>query len=300
MDSSRTTADPRTRHALKALARPWLRRLRYTPTERWLWARRLWYAPGDALDRLSGRYDPAIPPRWLRIVGSGEFTAVGEAFLTHFVDFGGLRPDEAVLDIGCAVGRMALPLARYLGDQGRYEGFDIVPEAVRWCQRCITPRHPNFHFQVADVRNARYHPTGRETAVDYTFPYPDATFGFAFATSVFTHMPTDAVAHYLAETARVLASGGRLLATFFLINAESQALIARGASDLRFVRSGAHHHTLAERPGDPDYLVAFDEDVLRGLLADAGLSLDAPIRYGSWCGRATHVSYQDLVVARKT
>ena len=102
-----------------------------------------------------------MPPLELsRTVGRPErFREVGEEFLGYFVDLCGLRPDERVLDVGSGVGRIALPLAGYL-ESGTYEGFDVIAASVRWCQENITPRHPNFVFQHADVYNGSYNPTG--------------------------------------------------------------------------------------------------------------------------------------------
>ena len=59
---------------MRALLRRWL------PLPWLLRARRLWYWPAEVRDRLRGR-DPALPPRWLRFVGGGDFVAVGERFL---------------------------------------------------------------------------------------------------------------------------------------------------------------------------------------------------------------------------
>ena len=35
-----------------------------------------------------------------------------------------------MLDVGCGVGRMAVPLKTYLSPAGRYEGYRYVNEAV--------------------------------------------------------------------------------------------------------------------------------------------------------------------------
>ena len=53
---------------------------------------------------------------------------------------------NSVLDVGCGIGRMAIPLARYLNTDGKYEGFDIIPENIAWCQRAITPRYPQLYL----------------------------------------------------------------------------------------------------------------------------------------------------------
>src|SRR5262249_40097600 len=122
-----------------------------------------------ALVRLGAR-DPLLPPRDLKIVGSGDFRAIGREFLRHLIQLADLRPWQAILDVGCGVGRMAAPLTGYLNCSGCYHGFDIVPEAIAWCRKQITPRFPNFHFQLADVYNPLYHPAGRCRAEDFSFP----------------------------------------------------------------------------------------------------------------------------------
>src|SRR5947209_5113048 len=117
----------------------------------WLLLRRAAYGPLELADRLRGRRDPLRPPRWLLHAAAAGSAALGERFLGHFRRLAGLRPDEAVLDVGCGVGRMALPLTRYLGPEGGYLGFDVLRPAVRWCRRRITPAFPRFRFAHADV-----------------------------------------------------------------------------------------------------------------------------------------------------
>jgi len=185
--------------------------------------------PADLLDKVLGRRDPLIPPRWMVFVGSCNFA--DEELLRNFTELGGLKPDDRVLDVGCGIGRMAIPLTKFLNERGSYEGLDIVSEGIAWCQRQITPRFPRFHFMLADIYNGVYNPAGRNNASDYIFPYPDASFDFVFLLSVFTHMlPTD-MENYLRQIVRVLKLGGRCFVTYFLITPEAEAL--RGATQRR-------------------------------------------------------------------
>ncbi|MCT4572638.1 class I SAM-dependent methyltransferase, partial [Bacillus thuringiensis] len=55
------------------------------------------------------------PPELVQYVG-GDFKKVGKEFLKHFIQIGALKPNEKVLDVGCGVGRMAVPLLNYLND----------------------------------------------------------------------------------------------------------------------------------------------------------------------------------------
>jgi SAM-dependent methyltransferase len=116
----------------------------------------------DARDTVLRRRDPLTPPRRLGFVGSGDFRTAGDQFRELFVSLGGLRADEDVLDVGSGVGRGAIGLTDWL--EGRYEGIDVVRRGIQWCQEAITPRYPNFHFQVADVYNRHYNPVGRSPA----------------------------------------------------------------------------------------------------------------------------------------
>ncbi|RMF67599.1 MAG: class I SAM-dependent methyltransferase, partial [Alphaproteobacteria bacterium] len=193
-----------------------LRKLYYALPASWRFvARRLWYAPADLWDRLAGKRDPLTPPRGLIYTGRGDFRRSGRALVRRCVEWGGLQPHHAVLDVGSGIGRAAVALTEYLDARGRYEGFDPVATGVRWCQRHISSRHPNFRFRHVPLANDLYTQAG-EDARRFRFPYPAAAFDFAIVNSVFTHMLPDEIAHYLEELARVLRPGGRAYATFFL------------------------------------------------------------------------------------
>jgi SAM-dependent methyltransferase len=247
----------------------------------------------DMRDTVSGRRDRLVPPRRLDFVGHSDFATTGDEFLAHFIELGGLQPDERVLDVGCGIGRMARPLAGYLRDDGSYDGFDVNRDGIRWCERRYR-RHANFHFAVADLFNARYNPRGAQRADEFRFPYDDASFSFVFATSVFTHLLESDATHYLAECARVLAPGGRFLATFFLLNDTSRALITEGHAGLGFLDVDQRVAILDEAV--PEEAVAYDDEWVFEALRHNGLELSG-MHPGSWSGRDEFVSFQDIVVA---
>jgi SAM-dependent methyltransferase len=141
-----------------------------------------------------------------------------------------------------------------------------------------------------------YNPGGRFEAIEYQFPYPDGEFDFIFLTSVYTHMLRPDMEHYLAEIARMLRPKGRCLATYFLLNAESQLLMKTGRSSLDFkVRLDG---CWTDDEIVPEHAIAFDEEYIRALSHDLRLSVEA-IRLGAWCGREEFLSYQDIVILRK-
>lgn len=235
------------------------------------------------------------PPNWMPLVGSGDFRQLGLEFLNYFTALGGLRPTDHVLDVGCGVGRMAIPLTTYLDPaHGRYAGFDIEAEAIHWCQRRIGRRFPHFEFRHHRAANPNY-VLGQDAAQHLPFPYPERTFDFAIVTSVFTHLLPAEVEHYVRELARMLRPGGRCFMTFFLLNAESEALIAAGQTAYRFVHDFETHRVI--NPRLPQAAVAYPEARVRGWLAASGLAVQEPIHYGNWCARPRFVDGQDIVIA---
>jgi SAM-dependent methyltransferase len=249
--------------------------------------------------RLFGALAPLVPdveemfdgPRTLE-----EFKANGEEFLRIYKDIVQLQQNERMLDVGCGIGRKTLPLTQYLNEQAVYQGIDITKAGIDWCRARITPRFPNFHFLQVDVYNKYYNPEGKCRASEYRFPFRDGTFDFVMLGSVFTHMLPADLENYLSEVRRVLAPKGRCLITFFLLNDESEQLIAAGRSTLDFehVFDGYRIESIEK----PELAIAFPEKWIRGLYGKHGLRIQR-VDHGSWCGRADHLSYQDLILATK-
>ena len=144
--------------------------------------------------------------------------------------------------------------------------------------------------------NASYNPQGKTRTSQYSFPYSNDSFDFVFLTSVFTHMFPDDLEHYLSEIARVTKKGGRCLITFFLLNAESLDLMnQKELQDFTYVADRYRTIDLA----NPERAIAFDETLVRTLFSRYGFDMHT-VRYGSWCGRRTFLSYQDIAVATKS
>jgi SAM-dependent methyltransferase len=259
-----------------------------------LHAGRIIFFPVDLFIRLRG--GTPRPPAIRKLVGPGDFEAIGAATVEQLMAEAGLRPEDTFLDIGCGIGRIALPLTGFLIPSARYEGFDVVPEFVKWCRDNISNRHPNFHFELVDLANSEYNREGRFDAASFQFGYPDGSFDFAYAGSVFTHLLPPAAENYIRQAARVLRPGGTLAATFFLLNDESRRLIDSGQAHMPLRSAGTGFRMLDA--GNPEADVGLEENDVRTTLRSAGLIIRA-VHYGYWCGRRSGLGYQDLIVASR-
>lgn len=270
--------------------------VRQTPNSLQSLLRKSYFLPINIINELTGK-SSMIPPESMNFVGHGDFEQLGLEFKRYFIELGELQPDDRVLDVGCGIGRMAVPLTNYLSPQGEYWGVDIVKKGIKWCQRRISPKFSNFHFLHSNVYNKHYNAKGTIQAKDYQFPFEDSSFDFVFLTSVFTHMLTPDLENYLKEIGRVLKPGGRCLITFFLLNEESEKLVSSGKTSIDF--NYQIDECTTSNKDIPEAATAYQEAFIRALFNKYNMTVSEPIHFGNWCEREQFLSYQDLVVARK-
>ena len=102
------------------------------------------------------------------------------------------RPPESmrILEIGCGMGRMTVPLSRIFG---HVDAVDISPEMISRARKFVDSRS-NIRLNV-------------NNGVDLSM-FPDESFDFVLSAIVFQHIPKRAVVeNYIKETWRVLRPG---------------------------------------------------------------------------------------------
>lgn len=266
-----------------------LRRIYYKlPPQLRLLARRLVYLPKD----IFRKRNQLVPPEGLIYTGRGDFLKVGRYWLDRFVNDGGLQPDHSVLDIGSGIGRMALPLTQYLSS-GKYEGFDAVFQGVKWCRDNIQKKYPNFNFKYIDLNNDLYKSSGID-ATGYRFDYPDHSFDFIFAISVFTHMIDTEVDNYIKEASRVIKQGGKLFATFFIVDEDYSPANQR----FSFPYDRGHYLLMDVRVRSAN--VAYRLSYIRRLAEQYGFSVELTEK-GYWQNEAQQENndFQDVIILKK-
>jgi ubiquinone/menaquinone biosynthesis C-methylase UbiE len=104
-------------------------------------------------------------------------------------------PGERFLEVGPGTGYYSLPVARWLGEEGTLELFDLQPQMLE---------HTLRRAREAGLQNLR------STAGDaQRMPFADGTFDAAYLTTVLGEIPDQSTA--LRELRRVLKPGGRLV-----------------------------------------------------------------------------------------
>jgi ubiquinone/menaquinone biosynthesis C-methylase UbiE len=186
------------------------------------WARRLAKRGLVQWDLLRNRKDPAVQ-KWKSVLAgayAGHIVIPSKAISSSreeaadFADHGLVHSGDRVLDVGGGNGRQAIGLLE-LG-VAEYVGLDVVKGSVAWANGAFGRIGATVHFDLLDVANAMYNPGGSMQPEEAVFPYPDNSFDFAVAGSLYTHLERIEVARrYVAETARILRPGGGAYMSFF-------------------------------------------------------------------------------------
>lgn len=237
-----------------------------------------------------------VPPAFgMHLETRESFLSCAGDYVRMMARYADLQPNHKVLDIGCGLGRIATGLTQYLGPEAEYVGFDIVASAIGWAKEHVAPLHPRFQFHHLDLQNEYYNPVG-ETS-EARFPIEERNFDFAFLCSVFTHMHFEDVASYLVQANERLDMGGRLFATFFLMNQDAIEAVRIRRSDIAFELTNGVEHYAENEPTLSS--VAHEEAAVLKLVEQSGFELMRRPLYGTWTGTRHSPGFQDIVIARK-
>ena len=139
----------------------------------------------------AARYDALV---WLLTLGRER------TLRERLLDLARLERDEAVLDVGCGTGTLAIGAKRRVGPGGSVHGIDPSPAMIARATRKATKAGVDVAFR---------------TGVAEALPYPDARFDVVLSTLMLHHLPRKARQECAREIRRVLKPGGRVLAVDF-------------------------------------------------------------------------------------
>jgi ubiquinone/menaquinone biosynthesis C-methylase UbiE len=104
-----------------------------------------------------------------------------------------LQLGDAVLDVGCGTGTLAMEVARRVGRAGHVAGVDPSPQQIARARSKAARRNAPIDFQIGVIEQ---------------LAFPDQTFDVVLSTLMMHHLPTNLKRQGLSEIARVLKPGG--------------------------------------------------------------------------------------------
>lgn len=242
-----------------------------------------------------------IPVDLANLTGGGPdtFGTISDRHIEHLRKHAGLWANQRIVEIGCGIGRDAIPLTKILDVSGHYIGIDVTKASIEWCRHNLSKRHPNFGFVHCDVADKIYNPQGAMVISDCMIPTQDGSTDLIIAQSVLTHMLEDGIRHYLGEFARVLKKEGIAYLTCFVVDEEIRKSIKEKPAtvfDLDFQNDysdGCFINVL----DCPTAAVAYSLPKLEKMVKSAGLIFRKPLLRGHWSGVFTQADCgQDTMI----
>jgi ubiquinone/menaquinone biosynthesis C-methylase UbiE len=118
------------------------------------------------------------------------------AFRSRQADLAAIATGEAVLDVGCATGTLAIEAARRVGVNGSVYAIDPRADLIARARRKARRAGVDVDLQVGSAEE---------------LPFPDGSFDLVLSTLVWHHLPHDTLRGAANEARRVLKPTGRLL-----------------------------------------------------------------------------------------
>jgi ubiquinone/menaquinone biosynthesis C-methylase UbiE len=161
------------------------------------------------------------------------FRGKGRELRQRAATLAGLQPGDQVLDVGCGTGTLAIDVQRRVGSVGRVVGIDPGNEQIARARAKAARRHLPIEFQIGVIEQ---------------LAFPDQMFDVVLSTLMMHHLPASLKAQGLAEIARVLKPGGRVVIADFTRKQERRGQAAR------FHAGGSGVHELAALVADAGFL----------------------------------------------
>lgn len=180
----------------------------------------------------------------------------------ELLDLIGVRKPIAgarILDLGCGV-KIAQALVERGSPQGLYVGLDVYREMVEFMQSALS-HDPRYRFEVVDFHNEKYNQTGVRMDEFDGLPIGPLEFDILTMFSVVTHMVPEDTRDALTILRKYAAPDAVLIFSAFVGKAQAEAFV-----DVI--------------PEKPLFQASFRQDVLEGIIAETGWSIEehgAPI-----------------------
>jgi SAM-dependent methyltransferase len=238
-----------------------------------------------------------IPVRLMKMTGAGPETwdSISANHINQYERLCPIQPHHNVLEIGCGVGRDAIPIAERL-ISGQFVGIDIMREHVEWCTSNISLKHRNCQFIHYDIHSPDYNPKGTFKTEDVQLTAINLTFDRILLQSAFTHMLYGEVLHYLTQFQLLLNAKGVVFATFYFLDTAKHA-VAKTHSPYKFPHQ-IGEGVFINDANNPRRVVAYSITPLAKAARQSGLTI-LGIHHGYWAGSHRAPHSQDIILFTK-
>jgi ubiquinone/menaquinone biosynthesis C-methylase UbiE len=215
-------------------------------------------------------------------IGNDCFLGINRIFLQHLVKECKIDTRVKVLEIGCGIACLSLPIIKHL-KLGKYYGVDADKPCIDWCKRKITP-FCDATFKVLSEDPLR-------------LPFDDGELDLVYSATLLSAIPDRGVNKYLLEINRVLKKGGSFIFTIFM-NHQTNATTALAKNIRTKTRLNKINGLTYLMNGRNERSLVHQDDYITTCLEKANFETKDTI-FGNWLDTSNNPIYQDIVTVMK-
>jgi len=201
-----------------------------------------------------------------------------------------------VVDLGCGVGRLAIPFSKLINQDGRFYGIDVWEDGIQWCKKNLAD-NSNISFHHLHAKDNYYFDSElKKEDNNFRIPFiPSSSIDLFYAISVFTHLRETDCQSYFNEINRVLKKEGVAYITCFIIDEfffDFQKRTGKFQS-IKEEEKGCYYGYKKQ-----DYFAGFTMKKFKKMLKKANLKIIS-YELGSWADKISSSKYQDRFFIQK-
>lgn len=209
-------------------------------------------------------------------INNDSLSGLNRSILQYLIKDCKLSSQAKVLEIGCGIACVSLPLIKHL-KSGQYCGLDTDKQSIDWCKRKIAPYCDGKFTVMSDDGELR-------------LPYDDNEFDLVLSASLLCNQPPENVDKYLSEINRVLKKGGQFMFTVFMTHQFQTTCTAKTLKTRLIKVNGA---TMITNHRNEKAYVHSDE-LITTCLEHQHFEIKDTL-FGNWSNMSNSPIYQDLI-----
>lgn len=223
----------------------------------------------------------------------GEWRKRGERAFGVLKEQGALQ--GLLVELGCS-GHLPAMLKKEAPEGIRYHGIGLIAPILKWCGEAFQ-QNGAFAFSRIDIRDPLRNPNGSVIPEKMRLPFDDATVDTVYVDVSFTTISQSALRRYMSEISRVLKTGGRMIAFFYLLDGTAMVRISQRRTKYTFEHR-LDTYCRAQDPKRPGAPIAYNDTFIKMLGAPVHLDVKH-VANGAWAGHENATAFEDLVVLEK-
>lgn len=213
-------------------------------------------------------------------INDNSMYGITHSFLIYLLKECQLTSNSTILEIGCGIACLSLPIIKYINN-GKYYGIDTNKTCIDWCCHHITPLCNTTFKSVSSSH--------------FIIPCEDCELDTVYSTTIFLALTIDDITKYLTEINRVLKKGGCLIFTLFVWNQSVQMLLKTKKIKTRIIKTNGLSYLINARG---EQAIIHNDTTLYKCLQDKHFEIIETI-FGHWSNSSNSNIYQDVICAVK-